>query len=257
MQLYLTADATHEAEAAGLSRSLAHMCYRIGPAGRLMRNAEPKGGIMVLTDAGCPSFQQPKQLTEDVLLECRRCRFSGVLADFEGPPTEESHRFLAELSRQLRQAGKRLYVPLRKAALFPDAHVLFGTALSGGNYYQHLRRTAKELGARRIALDLQWLRMEFPLPCPSGVGRTLQPQQLKELMARQQPVSLFSEALCANYFTYTRGAEHRFVLYDTEDSILKKLRFASQLGCSGAFLLYSEAEGLPSLLQRIRKEKIL
>ena len=257
MQLYLTVDATHESDAAGLSRSLAHMCYRIGPASRLMRNAAPKGGVMVLTDAGCPSFQQPKQLTEDILQECRRCRFSGVLADFEGPSNEDSHRFLTELSQQLRRAGKRFYVPLSRAALFPDAHVLFGTALSGGNYYQHLRHTAKELSARRIALDLQWLRMEFPLPCPSGAGRTLKPQQLKDLMTRQQPVSLFSEALCAHYFTYAQGAEHRFVLYDTEDSMVKKLRFAAELGCSGAFLLYSEADNLPSLLQRIRKEKIL
>ena len=256
MQLYLTVDATHETDAAALSRSLAHMCYRIGPAGRLMRNAEPKGGVMVLTDAGCPSFQQPKLLTEDILQECRHRRFSGVLADFERSSGEDCHRFLTELSLQLRKAGKRLYVPLRKAALFPDACVLFSTALSGGNYYQHLRHTAKELGARRIALDLQWLRMEFPMPCPSGTGCTLEPGQLKELMA-QQPVSLFSEALCANYFTYTRRAEHRFVLYDTEDSILKKLRFASQLGCSGAFLLYSEAEALPSFFMRIRKEKIL
>lgn len=257
MQLYLTTGAEHEADAAKLSRSLAHLTYRIGPAGRLMRNAAPKGGVMVLTDAGCPSFQQAAQLTEDILQECRRCRFSGVLADFEAPSTEESHRFLTGLAEQLRRSGKRFYVPLRRASLFPDAYVLFGTAISGGNYYQYLRRTAKELGARRIALDLQWLRMEFPLPCPGGVGQVLQSAELKQLLMRQQPVSLFSEALCANYFTYTKGAEHRFVLYDTEDSILKKLRFAAQLGCSGAFLLYTEAEDLPSLLQRIRKEKIL
>ncbi len=257
MQLYLATTAEHEPDAARLSRSLAHMCYRIGPAGRLMRNAAPKGGVMILTDAGCPSFRQAKLLTEDILRECRECRFSGVLADFEAQPTEDSHRFLSTLAEQLRRSGKRFYVPLNCASLFPDAHVLFCTALSGGNYYQHLRRTAKELGARRIALDLQWLRMEFPLPCPSGTGRPLQTEQLRELMERRQPVPLFSEALCANYFTYVRGAEHRFVLYDTEESILKKLRFAAQLGCSSAFLLYSEAETLPSLLQRIRKEKIL
>ena len=85
----------------------------------------------------------------------------------------------------------------------------------------------------------------------------MQAKQLQELIARQQPVSLFSEALCANYFTYTHGAEHRFVLYDTEESILKKLRFAAQLGCGSAFLLYTEAEALPSFLRRIKKEKIL
>jgi tRNA nucleotidyltransferase (CCA-adding enzyme) len=39
--------------------------------------------------------------------------------------------------------------------------------------------------------------------------------------------------------------------------ILRGVRFASQLGCSGAFLLFSEAEDLSSLFTRIRKEKIL
>lgn len=257
MQLYLTVNAAHEAEAAQLSRSVAHLCYRVGPAGRLMRNAAPKGGVMVLTDGGEPSFREPTLLTEDILRECRRCRFSGVLADFEMPPADESRRFLTLLNTQLRRAGKRLYVPLRWASLFPDADLLFDTAVSGGSFPLRLRRTARELGARRLALDLRWLRMEFPLPCPDGEGRTLPPEELNALLRREQPVTFFSEPLCARYFTYSAGTEHRFVLYDTEETLLKKLRLASSLGCGGAFLLYSEAEQLPAFLQRIRKERIL
>ena len=257
MQLYLTVSAAHEADAAQLSRSLAHLCYRVGSAGRLMRNAAPKGGVMILTDAGEPSFQQGRLLAEDILRECRRCRFSGVLADFTAPPQGDRRRVLALLAEQLRQAGKRLYVPLSWAALFPTADLLLDTAVSGGSFPLRLRQTARELGARRLALDLRWLRMEFSLPCPGGVGRVLPPEELTALLARQQPVTLFSEPLCARYFTYCAGEEHRFVLYDTEETLLKKLRLASSLGCGAAFLLYSEAERLPAFLQRIRKEKLL
>lgn len=257
MQLYLTVTAAHEAQAAQLARPLAHLCYRVGPAGRLMRNAAPKGGIMILTDAGSPSFQEPQRLTEDILQECRRCRYAGVLADFAAAPEGDCRRFLSLLAEQLRRMGRRFYVPLRWARLFPGASVLFDTALSGGSFSQRLQQTARELGARRLALDLQWLRMEFPLPCPGGVGRVLPPDALHRLMDRERPVPLFSEALCARYFTYCAGAEHRFVLYDTEETLLKKLRLASSLGCAAAFLLYSEAEELPAFLQRIRKERIL
>lgn len=257
MQLYLTAAAAQEAQAAQLSRSIAHLCYRIGPAGRLMRNAAPKGGVMVLTDAGAPSFREPTLLTEDILRECQRCRFSGVLVDFESPPADGSRRFLSLLAEQLRRAGKRFYVPLRWASFFPGATVLLESAVSGGSFSQRLRQSTRELGARRLALDLRWLRMEFPLPCPGGEGRVLTPEELNRLLRQQQPVTFFSEPLCARYFTYSAGTEHRFVLYDTEETLLQKLRLASSLGCAGAFLLYSEAEQLPAFLQRIRKERIL
>lgn len=257
MQLYLTVTAEYEPAAARLSRSLAHLCYRVGPEGRLMRNAAPKGGIMVLTDAGTPSFAEGKLLAGEVLQECRAGGFSGVAADFEAPPSDERLRFLRQLEGQLRYAGKRFFVPERYAPSFPAASVLLCTALSGGDFQTRLKKAAREHGARRLALDVQWLRMDFPLPCPSGCGQALTAEALAALMGAQKPVALFSEALCAEYFTYARGAEHHFVLFDTEESILKKLRFGAQLGCGSAFLLFSEPEDPARLMQRIRKEKVL
>lgn len=257
MQLYLTATAQQEPAAAALTRSIAHLCYRVGPEGRLMRNAAPKGGFMVLTDAGNPSFHHVDTLMDDVLQECRAGHFSGVVADFEAASTECSQEFLSRLTEELRRQGKRMYVPERLAPLYPNASILFCTALSGGNFQMRLRKAARAFGARRIALDTQWLRMEFPLPCPSGRGRLLSARELSQLMEQLKPVSLFSPELCANYFTYCRGMEHRFVLYDTADTILKKLRYGAELGCGCSFLFCGEIEDLPGLMQRIKKEKIL
>ncbi len=257
MQLYLTATAAQEPAAAELTRNIAHLCYRVGAEGRLMRNASPKGGCMVLTDAGCPNFSDPSGLISDVLTECREGHFGGVVADFEAVATADSQDFLRQLSDELRRQGKRLFIPERFAPLYPNATILFCTALSGGNFQTRLKRAARAFGARRIALDAQWLRMEFPLPCPSGRGRLLSAAELSALQAAQKPVSLFSNELCANYFTYCRGTEHRFVLYDTAETMLKKLRWGAELGCGCAFLFCGEIEDLPSLMQRIKKEKIL
>lgn len=257
MQLYLTATAAEEPAATQLSRNVAHICYRVGSEGRLMRNAAPKGGFMVLTDAGHPSFHLRSELIRDILRECREGHLSGVLADFETVNSEESQLFLRQLSDELRREGKRFFVPERLAPLCDHASVLLCTALSGGNFQFRLRKAARSLSSRRVALDAQWLRMEFPLPCPSGKGRLLTAAELNALITAQQPVSLFSPELCANYFTYCHGGEHRFVLYDTADTLLKKLRFGAELGCSCAFLFCSEIEDLPGLMQRIKKEKIL
>lgn len=257
MQLYLTATAAQEPIAAGLTRNIAHLCYRVGSEGRLMRNASPKGGCMVLTDAGQPNFGDPSGLISDVLTECREGHFSGVVADFERVSTADSQDFLRQLSDELRRQGKRLYIPERLAPLYPNASILFCTALSGGNFRTRLRKAARAFGARRIALDAQWLRMEFPLPCPGGQGRLLTAGELSSLQNVQKPLPLFSSELCANYFTYCRGMEHRFVLYDTAETMLKKLRYGAELGCGCAFLFCSEIEDLPSFMQRIKKEKIV
>ena len=257
MQLYLTATAAEEPAAAELTRNIAHLCYRVGTEGRLMRNASPKGGCMVLTDAGQPNFHDTAGLLHDVLQECREGHFNSVVIDFERVCTEESQDFLSRLSEELRRQGKRLYVPERLAPLYPNASILFCTALSGGNFQMRLRKAARSFGARRIALDAQWLRMEFSLPCPSGRGKLLTAAELTALQSNHKPISLLSPELCANYFTYCRGNEHRFVLYDTAETLLKKLRFGAELGCSCAFLFCGEIENLPGLMQRIKKEKIL
>ena len=100
--------------------------------------------------------------------------------------------------------------------------------------------------------------MEFPLPCPSGRGRLLSAEALEALRRELAPAVFFSPELCADYFTFRRGQEHRLVLFDSPETLVKKLRLAKRLGCPDAFLLCAEAgDALPELLARIRKEKVL
>lgn len=258
MLLYLSVTAENEVFARRHWRELAHMNYRIGSDGHLVCCGRPKNGLMVLSDEGSPDFSDRKTAVSELLHECRVGSFGGIVADFEQPPTEDRFRFLRLLGDNLRYSGKRFFVPESYALCCKSGYVLFPTALSGGSYADRLKRSAKLIGAKRLVLDLQWLRMDFPLPCPSGEGTPLCGEELRRLMAEKKPEHFYSKPLAAEYFSYQSGQEHRFVLYDTPATLAEKLRFAASIGCETAFVMASEAENeLGTLLQLLKRQKLI
>ena len=127
--------------------------------------------------------------------------------------------------------------------------MLICTALSGGNLRQRLEECARRFGRERLALDLQRLRMSFPLPCPTGEGAVLTGGELEEMM--RQPSVFYSGDLCAKYFTFTEAEEGRFVLFDDGDTLRRKIRLGQEMGIGAGFLMYPEAEDLlPELFDR-------
>ena len=108
-------------------------------------------------------------------------------------------------------------------------HFLFRTL-------QHGSRRA--FGADRIVLDLQRLRMDFPLPCPGGEGVYLTGEQLAQ---RQRGRAVFySRTLGARYFTYRSGSGTRFVLFDDGDTLRRKIALGRQLGITRGLLTLPE-----------------
>ena len=258
MLLYLSVSSENETFVRRHWRDLAHMDYRISSDGQLLRSGRPKCGLMVLSDAGSPDYSDRRALAEQVLHECRVGAFGGIVADFEQSPTEESFHFLRLVGENLRYEGRRFFVPEPYALCCKSANVLFPTAISGGSFADRLRQKVKLIGARRLALDLQWLRMDFPLPCPGGEGQIQTESELRYLIEAEKPMSFHSSSLAADYFSYEKEGEHRFVLYDTPATLAAKLRFASSLGCETAFLLASEAESqLIPLLGFFKRQKLI
>lgn len=245
MQLYLAVTPDKLREAGRYTDYLAHVAYRIGRDGRLVRRdllARTRGGMMVLGDGG--PVRDPAALCRDVWRECGNRGYGGVLADFEQEETPEKTAFLSALGRVLARNGKRLYVPEQYGAQVPQASVLICTALSGGNLYRRLEEAVQRFGRGRAALDLQRLRMNFPIPCPSGEGEPLSGERLAEMLERKQRSVFYSSDLCAKYFTDTEVGESRFVLFDDADTLRKKLRLGQELGISAAFLMYPEVEDI-------------
>ena len=120
----------------------------------------------------------------------------------------------------------------------PGARVLVCTALSGGDIENRLSACCRAFGPDRIVLDLQRLRMDFPLPCPTGEGIPLTDEQLAALQTGRQ--IFFSRELGARYFTYRRGGETRFVLLDDGDTLHRKIALGERLGIHRGLLTLPE-----------------
>lgn len=245
MQLYLAVTPDRLGEAARYTERLAHVAYRVGRDGRLTRRdllVRTRGGIMVLGDQDCGPIRDPAALCRDVWRECGNRGYGGVLADFEQPPEAYRTVFLESLGRVLVRNRMRLFVPEAYGEQVPQASVLICTALSGGSLQQRLEESVRQFGQGRIALDLQRLRMSFPVPCPSGEGAPLTGQELAEMLEGR--TAFYSGDLCAKYFTFTDRGDSRFVLFDDAGTLRRKLRMGQELGIGTGFLMYPEAEDL-------------
>jgi len=249
--MYLAAAPEHLSQALRFTERIAHVAYRIGPDGRLARrNLLPRtrGGLLVLEDWESGPVRDAAALCRDVWRECGNRGYGGVVADFEGEPAEDKAAFLEALGTVLSRNRMRFFVPESYGQRIQQAGVLICTALSGGVLRQRLEEAAERFGPARVSLDLQRLRMSFPLPCPEGVGTPLSGEALEALLREREPSIFYSGDLCAKYFTCTRDGESRFVMFDDADTLRRKIQLGRELGLNAGFLMYPEtADLLPAL----------
>lgn len=111
----------------------------------------------------------------------------------------------------------------------PAGVYLSDCAVSGGSLPAYLDavRTAAE---GRLCVVLSPVYMDFPLPCPTGVGTILSAQQLRQL--RGNAPCYFSKALCTEYFTYLKDGQAHVVLFDSPNSLRAKLQAIQAAGIS-------------------------
>ena len=251
MPLYLAVTPSELSACRSLRVPLVHMAYALGREG-LLRSALPRGvqgGLMGLSDRCEGSLRSSALLCRQIEQECRMHHFSGVLADFDGSESEDDRlHLLTQLCPILRQSGKRLYVP--EGFPVPEATVLICSALSGGTLRERLSDVCARYGANALSLDCQRLAMDFLLPCRSGEGTPLSPQQLDELRSRYGAAVFFSDALCANYFSYPSEGSMHFVLFDTVETLRRKVELGRERGIQTAFFAYPEVRDLLPALFR-------
>lgn len=248
MQIYLAVTPEASQEAAGHCRNLAHVAYRVGPGSVLLRQGlllQTRGGLLSVSDREAPLIENPESLRDAVLRECGRRNYAGVLLDFEEAPRRDRKAFVTVLAPALSASRRTLYLPESYTRDVPGAVALLCTAVSGGSFSQYLQDAASQAGgARRLALDVQRLRMDFRLPARSGEGEPLAAEALESLMEREKPAVFFSQDLCARYFTYSREGEAHFVLFDDADTLNRKLRLGAGMGFSAAFFMWPEVRDI-------------
>ncbi|MBR3641810.1 MAG: hypothetical protein IKN53_07275 [Oscillibacter sp.] len=244
MKIYLAASGAEVAEAARYHGELAYAAYRIGARSRLLReNALPRtqGGLLMIGDRGAAPVGDARALCDAVLRECERRGAEGAVLDWTMPRRADLAALACLLAKRLPQTRRRLFVPESYAKDAAGAVVIVNTAVSGGNFTDYMRKViSRYVDCRRIALDVQCVRMDFTLPSRRGTGEPLGALALAELKARLSPAVFFSQDLCAHYFTYAKDGAGHFVLYDDAESLRKKLRICEQMGFRTAFFEWPE-----------------
>lgn len=223
---------------------LVYMAYRVDDGGLLSRSAALpalRGGLMGLCDRCRRTLSQQDRLLRAIVRECSERKFGGVFADLEGTPNGERVLFYDKLGAALSAQGKRLYVP--QSCPVPNATLLVGTAVSGGSL-KDLLQEQKVLCGGRIALDLERIRMDFTLPCPTGRGKMLTQVEFSALKKTYGMAIFFSRELCAHYFTYTKEKEGHFVLFDDAQTLRSKIELGKTFGIETGFLMYPEVKDI-------------
>lgn len=231
---------------------IAHVAYRVGHDGHLLRAVLPpqlRGGLAVLSDYDVPTVSWGEALVQELLQECLQRSYAGVMLDFERHTPQGS--FVRTLDDTLHRHHRRLFVPESYAPHTTHASILINTALSGGVLSERLTQAVAQYGAARLMLDLQRLAMDFPLPCPGGEGAVLPLDELDRL--RQGHSVFFSEELCARYFTYRRGNATRFVLFDDAETLQRKIAMGEGLGIPEGCFMYPEVVDLLDTLYTSNK----
>lgn len=245
MQIYLSVTPAHQSAAARHTKNLAHVAYRIGQNSTLLRqNFQSRGGLLSISDLDAPRIQDPAALCAAVGRECARRSYTGVVLDFEAPPTPDRRAFVQALDREAKKW--QLFVPQSYSSDAPEAVIFLCSALSGGNFREYLQEWVKRRGSSKLALDVERLRMDFPLPCPSGVGTPLSGEELQKRLTSH---TFFSPELCARYCTYTDNGAVRFLLYDDAETMNRKVRIAQELGLCAAFFTWPEVEDIAGKLR--------
>jgi hypothetical protein len=190
---------------------------------------------MMLSSAGCDGRGDPTLCLRQVLNECRRRDFRGVICDFSGPTLPALVRLAELLSRRL-----TIYVPEGYAHASPRARVLIPSALVCGTLERRLEQSRMEYGDR-LALAVEWLREDMLLPA-SGQGEPISQDALEEQITRLEPAIFFDRGLCAHYYTYMKDRQAHFVIFDSLRSVREKLRTAERMGVTAALLPPEAAE---------------
>lgn len=247
MKTYLAITPGEAGQLPPCSLPLVHIAYAIDADGMLTRSDlkdSVRGGLMGLSDHCQKPLARTQALLRTILHECEMRQFDGVFADFDLPPLPDRAPFLDQLGAALSRREKQLYAPLP----VPSAAVLISTAISGGSLREMLCQARGNHG--HIALDVQRLIMDFPLPCMSGQGRPMTSDELHTLQKRRDISVFYSRELGAHYFTHRLDGETHFVLFDDAQSLRAKLSLGAQLGFDAAFLMYPEVRDLlPELLK--------
>ena len=220
-----------------VGRRAAIMSYEA--SGRRVYRTEPPAGTGSLMVVSCEKEYSGTKETfaRDILGECRLRRFRGVFLDREEEPgvlLRECVRLLAELLQKNRMA-----LFLSPALWFGGyGTVVCSASPLSGTLHAELMKAKAQYGTP--AGELRVLREEITLPVTEHSLHTLTKEELDKRITGTGSPSFFCEELCTRYFSYSRSGVHRFVLYDTAETLSAREKVLEKEGVGTVFYYYPE-----------------
>ena len=108
--------------------------------------------------------------------------------------------------------------------VLPGSGVLISSAISGGTLEGRFRHAAAAC-PQRCWLLVEPISERFPLPCLTGIGTPIP-------VSDHSP-AFYSEALCCMYTHAVRDGTATLTLWDTEETLRRKLELAKAAGFLG------------------------
>lgn len=107
----------------------------------------------------------------------------------------------------------------------PPGFFLASCAVSGGSL-EYFLQEALTVSNGQLCMELAPCRMDFTLPCTSGIGVPISASQLEA----EKGAFHFSQCLGTNYLTYLSGDTLHCTFFDTIDSLSYKLAVCETIG---------------------------
>lgn len=230
-------------DATSYALPVAHMAYRIGPNLQLLRANMPinlRAGLMVIGCSSPPKHGDIVGFCRQVVRECSMRNFDGIILDFEGPSHPFVEQMIGTMDSIITQRGWPLFVPEQYACAAAHTKIMISSALSGGSLQQRISDAAAQFGPQRLALCVQRVAEDFTLPAPSGCGTPIDQKTLQQYIRTRGNNIYFSTELCAYYFTYMSQGSAHFVLFDTANSLRRKIKIAKNFGLYACIFAWPE-----------------
>lgn len=228
LTLYLAMTGSEIAEADTLPTHLAWMACHFSPLGPGLSDLPqtmPEGAMLILNDRLPCRGHSPDLIAGQLREAVTQWRCESLLLDFQRPPEPES-------IAMVRAIVEALPCPVAVSDGYAgdlDCPVF----LAPGPLHVPLADHLQPWQGREIWLDAALCQERVSV---TEGGTTISPQFPTDKLTG----GFFDEHLCCHYRTTVTEKEIRFTLYDTHESLKKKLALAQSLGAARAVGLYQE-----------------
>ena len=239
--IYLAFSPEETPQALKTGRSLACLGYQLSRESPALLAPDPlpeQETLLVLQDSVQPAYDPSPSLAA-LIAQYAATFHTGLVCDFDRPPSPFWETLVELLDRCCREQKLPLWVSESYASRAPDAWVLIGSDISGGNFQEYAAEAAARYPGRCV-LELRPISARFSLPCPTGVGVPLSAGERQALQdSCGAPVWESGDLLCS-YFSIWTPPVLDIVLFDTQGSLRAKTDAAERAGFRAAVGLLQE-----------------